>query len=96
MTVGCGAFDGGAWLALSPSLGVVAGRVAGRVVGEVVGEVAVALGADTVEVAAAEGVGDVVESLGGLLEQLPRMNAAPASNATNVILPLLRMAASVG
>lgn len=92
MTVGCGAFDGGAWLALSPSLGVAAGRVAG----EVVDEVAVALGADTVEVAAAEGVGDVVEPLGGLLEQLPRMNAAPASNATNVILPLLRMAASVG
>ena len=86
MTEGAGWSDAGAWLALAPSPGGVAGSVA---------VASGAGGVGGVEIVAVEGAGVVVEAIGGVAEQPPKIKADPAASARNEILPELRMAASV-
>ncbi|WP_146073226.1 hypothetical protein [Arthrobacter sp. N199823] len=93
MTVGCGAFDDGAWLALPPSLAVGAGPAAVGLAGTVAAGMdpdgAGALGAlELVELTVVSGL------VGGVDVQPPKTRDAPATSVKNESLPVRRMATS--
>ncbi|ALO65501.1 hypothetical protein AS189_02080 [Arthrobacter alpinus] len=94
MTVGCGAFDDGAWLAFPLRLPVGDGKAAVGSVGTAgmdgIGPVAVAVGA--VELDELAGVAVLT---GGVDVQPLSRRGAPATSAKNESLPVRRMAASL-
>ena len=99
MTVGCGAFDDGAWLALPLWLPVGDGKAAVGSVGtagtDVIGPVPVAELDGAVGAVELDELAAVAVLTGGVDVQPLSRRGAPATSAKNESLPVRRMAASL-